>query len=470
MKQKKTGQDRRHTEKTAASENRTPVVGGRQVRRGSRSMRPPTSMGFALRVMSVLLLLPLLCMLRCSSEQSGREPLSEDEHIVRAVADAVLRDTLFRVVDRGSGRVYGSPAQAPANADLRLGSRYNDWRYWNGVLNIGMSRLGEVVDDSAYIEFSRRNVEFAFDSYGYFEARYNGEEKWDYPFGQRFLMEELDDCGAMGASVIDVYRHDRQERYGEYIKQVALHIGARQHRLDDGTVVRSFPRRWTLWADDLYMCVPFLARMGELSGRNGYSDDAARQVVNFYQHLFSREKALMAHFWYSDTARSGFVFWGRANGWALMAQVELLDRLSPDHSFRTTLLGLLERHIGGIVEVQSESGLWHQVLDKPDSYLETSCSAMFTYAIARAVNKGYVHSRFAAAARLGWAGVRSRIRSDGKIEGICAGTIVSDDIAYYYSRPTPLNDVHGTGAVLLAGAEILDLGKGAFPDTREPGH
>jgi rhamnogalacturonyl hydrolase YesR len=95
---------------------------------------------------------------------------------------------------------------------------------------------------------------------------------------------------------------------------------------------------------------------------------------------------------------------------------------------------------------------------------------MFTYAIARAVIKGYIPTRFASAALRGWDGVRSRIRSDGKIEGVCTGTVVSDDIAYYYSRPTPLNDVHGTGAVLLAGAEILALGKKGVPDRQKPGH
>lgn len=374
------------------------------------------------------------------------------------MADAVLRDTLFCVVDARTGVVYSTTDYAPPDADLRLGSQYNDWRYWIGVLNIGMARLGEVLDDSSYVNFSRRNVQFAFDSYGYFETRYKGQGRWNYPFGQRFVMEELDDCGAMGASVIDVYHHIRQDRYSEYVRKAAWHIAAKQQRHDDGTLVRSFPRRWTLWADDLYMSVPFLARMGEQSGKNDFFDDAARQVINFHRHLFSPEKGLMAHYWYSDTARSITPFWGRANGWALMAQVELLDRLPAEHPLRATLLGLLQRHIDGIVEVQGDSGLWHQLLDRPDSYLETSCTAMFTYAIARAVNKGYIHPRFAAAARRGWEGVRSRIRPDGMIEGVCAGTGVSDVLADYYKRPTPLNDMHGTGAVLLAGAEILALG------------
>jgi rhamnogalacturonyl hydrolase YesR len=84
---------------------------------------------------------------------------------------------------------------------------------------------------------------------------------------------------------------------------------------------------------------------------------------------------------------------------------------------------------------------------------------MFTYAIARAVNKGYLEPRYVSIAKRGWEGVMSKIRADGKIEGVCTGTGIGDDLVFYYNRPAPLNDVHGIGVVLLAGAEVLQLKK-----------
>jgi rhamnogalacturonyl hydrolase YesR len=113
----------------------------------------------------------------------------------------------------------------------------------------------------------------------------------------------------------------------------------------------------------------------------------------------------------------------------------------------------------GIAQYQDAEGLWHQLLDKPDSYPETSCSAMFTYAIARAVHNKYIEPRYFSIAERGWEGVMSKIRPDGQVEGVCAGTSVSDDLVFYYHRPVPLNDIHGIGAVLLAGTEILQLRK-----------
>jgi unsaturated rhamnogalacturonyl hydrolase len=315
--------------------------------------------------------------------------------ILRLVADRVLHDASFQFEDARDGRRYFYPERAPLGAELRVASPSNDWRYWNGVLNIAMARVGEELAESTYAAFPARNVAFAFDHATYFQQKHTGENKWDYPFGQHFTMEELDDCGAMGASTIEVYRIDRQQRYREYIDRAAAHIETKQTRLDDGTLVRSFPRRWTLWADDLYMGIVFLSRMGELTGEVKYFDDAAQQVVSFHRYLYDGEKGLMAHCWYSDTRRRGVAYWGRANGWALLAQVDLLDHLPQNHPARDTLLGLFRKHVDGLRRYQSDQGLWHQLLDREDSYLETSCSAMFTYVLARGVKRSYLTPEYA---------------------------------------------------------------------------
>jgi rhamnogalacturonyl hydrolase YesR len=391
------------------------------------------------------------------------QPAKDTEQVLHAVANVILTDSVFWFVDHNTGLKYRSASDAPDVTSLKLVSPYNDWRYWNGVLNIAMIRLSELLGDRRFLDFTMQNVAFSFDNYRRFEESYRkapaSSGKWSYPLGQRFIVEELDDCGAMGASVVEVYRRDRQDRYREYLDLVAEHMKRKQTRLDDGTFSRAFPHKWTLWSDDLYMSIVFLSRMGELTGEAHYFDDAARQVISFHKYVFDPAVGLMHHCWYSDVHRPGVAFWGRANGWALLAQVDLLDRLPKEHPQRSQLLKILQQHLLGIARHQSGTGLWHQLLDKNDSYLETSCSAMFTYAMARAVNKGYIEPRYASVARRGWEGVLTRIRADGRIEGICAGTGVSDDLVFYYRRPTPLNDIHGIGAVLLAGTELLQLSR-----------
>jgi rhamnogalacturonyl hydrolase YesR len=200
-----------------------------------------------------------------------------------------------------------------------------------------------------------------------------------------------------------------------------------------------------------------MVRMGKLSGEIKYFDDAAKQVINFHKHLFDDNMGLMHHCWYSDLNRKGIALWGRANGWAILAQVYLLDYLPKNHPQRDTLLTLFRKHLLGVARYQGSEGLWHQLLDKTDSYLETSCSSMFTYSIARAVNKGYLDQRYKSIAERGWEGIQTRVRPDGQIEGVCAGTVVSEDLVHYYKRPTPLNDIHGIGFVILAGIEVSNL-------------
>lgn len=383
----------------------------------------------------------------------------DEETILFKIADNIIDSRNFELMDISNNKIYKSVKEIDSSAILRIVSPYNDWRYWNGVINIGFLTLSEESNRAEYKNFVENNFEFAFDNFHHFQELHKDENKWSYNFGQLFIMEELDDCGAMGASLIELYKNNKQKRYKEYLAKAAKHISFIQHRLDDQTLVRSFPKEWTIWADDLYMSISFISRYGELTGDTSYFNDAARQVNNFNKYLFDEKYGLMYHNWYSDEQTRGIAFWGRANGWAILAQTDLLERLPESFSQKDTLLKLYKRHIDGLIKYQSKSGLWHQLINKTDSYQETSCSAMFTYSIAKGVNMGILDSTYTEFAKLGWEGIKTKITEDGLIEGVCAGTIVYDELKPYYDRPTPLNDIHGIGAVILAGTEILKLNK-----------
>ena len=386
----------------------------------------------------------LTCFLLTTLTQISIAQVDENnEKILKTVAIAILNNASFDFVDERTGKHFKSPQEVPDTSTVHLGNQYNDWRYWNGIINIAMLKLGKQLNDTLYSEYALKNIAFTFDNYKYFEDEYTDEDKWSYPFGQFFIINELDDCGAMGASVLEVYKNDPQKRYKEYIDKVANHILNEQSRLEDGTLVRSFPHEWTIWADDLYMSISFLSRMGELTNDTRYFDYAALQVINYNNYLYDKNKDLMYHNWYSDVNHTGVACWGRANGWVILAQVDLLDRLPKNYPQRDTLINLFQRQIIGIAKYQCSSGLWHQLTDKEDSYLETSCSAMFTYAIAMAINEGYLDKRYTSVALKGWEGVLKRIKPNGEIEGVCTGMIVSDNLVDYYNRPTPLNDIHG---------------------------
>ena len=124
------------------------------------------------------------------------------------------------------------------------------------------------------------------------------------------------------------------------------------------------------------------------------------------------------------------------------------------------MLDLLRKHIRGLANCQDGTGFWHQLLDRNDTYLETSATAIYTYAIARAINRGYVDAKvYGPMVCLAWNAVASQVNDKGQVENTCVGTGMGFDPAFYYYRPVNVYAAHGYGPVLLAGAEMIELVK-----------
>jgi unsaturated rhamnogalacturonyl hydrolase len=384
---------------------------------------------------------------------SQAQTSSKPEDVIRRVADNVIENTSYQFINSKTGAKYPSTKGLESTADLKAESPYNKWFYPMGVLAISMVQLSHTLDEPKYAEYAAHNYDFIFSNSAYFEKLYkaNGKAEW----APLFAMNNLDACGALAAGLADVNATAKRADYTAYLKQVADYISNKQVRLADKTLVRPDPRKMTLWADDLYMSVPLLARMGKITGDAKYFDDAITQVENFTKYLYDDGTGLYIHCYYTDVNKQGVAHWGRCNGWLAIAQVELLSALPADHPKRKHLIDLLLRQIVGFARYQDVSGLWNQLLDKKDSYLETSATAMFTYAVAKAVNEGWIPKTYINIAKEGWKGVASKVDQQGRIIDVCIGTGTSEALNFYYKRAVPLNDVHGHGPVILAGAEMV---------------
>jgi len=376
---------------------------------------------------------------------------------VKKVADNVIKNTTYLYYDRATGELISDISKYGYNKSIVPQNGYNDWKYWNGVIHIGFNRLGEETGIGRYQNYTRKNFEFFFKDYEYLKSKYEGKDQWSFPLAQGINIKELDDCGAMGASLLELYITDKKSEYKTYIDAATEHIMKKQMRLPDGIFSRHKPYFNTVWADDLYMSVPFLARLGKQTGNQAYFDEAVKQIVLFNKYLYDENTGLMWHCYYGDLGENGGTFWGRCNGWMMMATADLLNFLPLNHPKRGEVITLLKRQILNIAQYQSQTGLWHQILNKQDSYLETSCSAMFTYSIAIAVNNGWIDQRYKTIALEGWKGLLTQITKEGAVIGICEGTIIGDDLKFYYDRPAPYNDIHGLGAIFLAGLEVYKL-------------
>jgi len=383
---------------------------------------------------------------------------AEIKIVLDRIRDHFVRSTPYHIIDTATGAPVTDLTRPTKTAgiDNRKGE-FNDWTYSMGVVLAAMLHVSEVTGDKTFSAYTLKNFDFIFDHLDYF--RRQAKEFGPQTYGYRRLLEmrELDDCGAIGAALVKAYALKQDPRYREGINLVDEHIGKRQMRLADGTLARPRPVPVALWIDDAYMSIPFLAQMGKMTGERRYFDDAVRQVFGMSERLFDRNAGLYDHSWFESAPVDARFFWGRGAGWMLMAMAELLSVMPADHPDRGRVLEQFQRSVQGVAAMQGGTGMWHQLVDKNDSYLESSATAMYTFAVARGVNRGWISPAYAPIAQTGWRALEQRIHADGQIEGICVGTTAAYDMVYYYNRPTSLGAMQGYGPALMAGAEMMIL-------------
>lgn len=327
-----------------------------------------------------------------------------------------------------------------------------------GVTYAGMLAVANASGDQKYADYTNKRLQIFADIAPYYTKQLANNKDYPSPIKQSLQPHALDDAGAICAAMIKAKRNGLDADLQPLINNFIDYISNKQFRLPDGTLARNRPQPNTLWLDDLFMGVPALAQMGKLTDDIKYFDDAVKQVRQFSERMFNSENGLYMHGWVQAMEEHPQFHWARANGWAVMTLVELLEVLPKDHEGYNDVLKQLQAHIKGLVKYQDGTGFWHQLIDKNDTYLETSATAIYTYAITRAVNRGYIDKMvYSPIALLAWSAVSTKVNDKGHVEGTCVGTGMAFDPAFYYYRPINIYAAHGYGPVLLAGAEIITL-------------
>ncbi|WP_346857811.1 glycoside hydrolase family 88 protein [uncultured Draconibacterium sp.] len=334
-----------------------------------------------------------------------------------------------------------------------------EWSYTHGVVLSAFDYITKVTGDKTFVNNNTKFYEYVLENLPYFQ---NNSDKIKSSkignWGRILEFEALDDCGSITAAMIKTYLITKDEKYLEIINRTAEHISNNQFRLEDGTLARNRPQYKSVWADDMYMSVPFLINMGVLSNNNAYFDDAVKQVLQMADRLYIPEKELFDHGW---NVTSGDYdprfYWGRANGWVLMSMAEVLSILPEDYQGRDKILHLYRSMVRSLANLQDGDGFWHNLLDKNDTYTETSCTAMFTFAIAKGINEGWISHVYGPVALTGWNALQTRVLENGAVDGTCEGTTFAHDNTYYYHRGKSIYATHGYGPVLYAGAEMIRL-------------
>lgn len=335
---------------------------------------------------------------------------------------------------------------------------FRPYEYEWGVTYSGMLKAAEVTRNRKFWDYTDKRMGLIARSWPVVKEYQKKDKNYRSALHRLFNPHDLDTSGAMCAAAIRMQNTNPDYNLRPYIDTAIDFILNKQYRLDDGTFARNHPYKNTLWLDDLYMSIPALSEAYRLTGERKYIDDAAKQILNFAKRMFVEEKKLFMHGWVESMEHHPQFYWGRANGWATVSMCDLLDVMPTDHPQYNAILALFKKHCEGLLKVQSGKGLWYQLLDCNDSYLESSCTAMFVYGFAKGINRGWLDGKsFGGAAITGWNALSEQINNMGQIENVCVGTNVSFEPAYYYNRHVHPYTAHGYGPVLMAGSEMIRM-------------
>ncbi|HTU32210.1 MAG TPA: glycoside hydrolase family 88 protein [Candidatus Acidoferrum sp.] len=203
------------------------------------------------------------------------------------------------------------------------------------------------------------------------------------------------------------------------------------------------------WIDDMYMITILQVQAYRATGDQKYLDRAAREMVAYIEKL-QQPNGLFYH------APDAPFFWGRGDGWMAAGMSEILRSMPKNHPLRPRILAAYRKLMEALVSRQGQDGVWHQLIDHPESFEETSGSGMFTFALITGVKNGWLDAdKYGPAARKAWIALAGFVDQNGDMTSVCVGTGKNNSLEYYLERPRHTGDDHGQAPVLWAASALL---------------
>lgn len=335
--------------------------------------------------------------------------------------------------------------------------------YSQGVGTLAMLKVWKKTDDDKYLDYV---VEWA-------DTLINNKGEIHLYQVETYNIDYINS----GKVLFDVYRETGNEKYKLAMDRLVNQMKNHPRTLE-GVFWHKLIYQHQIWLDGLYMGSPFLAQYAVTFNRPEMIDDVMNQFIVCAKHTYDKATGLYYHAWdesgnqrwaNKETGQSPN-FWGRSIGWWFMALVDVLDFIPADHPQRPELIHMIQGLADTLPRYQDETGLWYQVLDQGDrdgNYLEASVSSMFMYSIAKAVNKGYIDTKYRAIAEKAYDGLMKElivVNEDGtltltqcnSVGGLGGNPYRDGSFEYYISEKVRDNDAKATGPFIMG---CLELGK-----------
>lgn len=204
-----------------------------------------------------------------------------------------------------------------------------------------------------------------------------------------------------------------------------------------------------IWIDDMFMITAVQAQAFRATGEQKYIDRAAKEMV-LYLDTIQLENGL---FYHSPEAHYS---WGRGNGWMAVGMTELLRTLPAGNPYRPRIMQGYLSMMAALLRYQAADGMWRQIIDDPESWKETSSTAMFTYALITGVKNGWLDkASYGTAARKGWLALTEYLNENDELTDVCEGTNIKNSRDHYLNRKRITGDLHGQAPLLWCATALI---------------
>ena len=221
------------------------------------------------------------------------------------------------------------------------------------------------------------------------------------------------DPAANGEAVLWAARKTGEKKLKKGAEKMLDYLLNKAPRTEDGTL-HHVDHKSQVWIDSVYMAPPFIA----VAGR---PDEAVRQIEGFRKLLWNPEKKLFSHIW--DDGANDFLredCWGVGNGWAAAGMTRIIKALPQEMAEdKIRLIRYTKEVIDGCLAHQRDDEFFHDVVDNPETFVETNLSQMLAYSIYRGVRGGWLEDSYLEHADRMRKAAHTKVDEYGLVQDVC---------------------------------------------------
>jgi rhamnogalacturonyl hydrolase YesR len=224
----------------------------------------------------------------------------------------------------------------------------------------------------------------------------------------------INDCSSIGEAVLFAGKLTGDPIFLKGANEMLDVIKNTNHKNNEGIIYHTQEPTKFFMSDSFYMLPPFLAAAGEY-------DEALKQIEGYRKYLYNEKEHLYSHIW--DAPNKKFAredFWGVGNGWTAAGLTRVIKLLPGNRQEdKKRLIVYVKDVVDGCLKYLREDGLFHNVINKPDSFVEVNLSQMISYTIFRGVAAGYFESTYLEKAEKMRKAANEHVDNLGYVQNVC---------------------------------------------------